>query len=108
MGRLSEIDKLPEEHRCIAEACIRQHRYGQIDKVVEILAEQGISVARSSVHRHGRKLSECDMMCASPEEGTVVTIVERQSGAVRVVNTQANAEAVATLIATFKFPEPIS
>ena len=54
------------------------------------------------------KLREKDATLATPEEGTIVTIVERGSGEVRLVKTAASAEAIATLIMTFRPNQPIS
>lgn len=77
---------------------IRAYRYLDLDGIVEELEEQGISLARSSVHRYLVDLRERDSMCAQPAEDTIVTIVERSTGVVRVIKTAATAEALVSLI----------
>jgi len=102
MGRLTSIDKLPEHERMAVDRCIREHRYMGIENMVLALVEQGIKVNRSSLHRYTVKLRDKDATLATPDEGTIVTIVERATGQVRLVKCAASAEAIATLIMTFR------
>jgi len=99
---------LPEAERIAIDRSIREHRYMLLDEIVADLTAQGITVGRSSLHRYVVKLREKDATLATPEEGTIVTIVERSSGEVRLVKTAASAEAIATLIMTFRPNRPIS
>ena len=108
MGRLLKIELLPEAERIAIDRSIREHRYMLLDEIVADLTAQGIVVGRSSLHRYVVKLRENDATLATPEEGTIVTIVERGSGEVRLVNTAASAEAIATLIMTFRPNQHIS
>lgn len=108
MGRNTKIEQGPEHERIAIDRCIRAHRYLGIDKMVADLAEQGVSVNRSSLQRYMSKLREKDATLATPEEGTIVTIVERASGEVRLVKSAASADSIATLIMTFKPNRPIS
>ncbi len=108
MGRNTKIETGPEHERIAIDRCIREHRYMGIDNMVADLAEQGVSVNRSSLQRYMQKLREKDASLATPEEGTIVTIVERASGQVRLVKTAASADAIATLIMTFRPNRPIS
>jgi hypothetical protein len=108
MGRLLKIELLPEAERIAIDRSIREHRYMLLDEIVADLAAQKIAVGRSSLHRYVVKLREKDATLATPEEGTIVTIVERGSGEVRLVKTAASAEAIATLIMTFRPNQPIS
>lgn len=84
MGRLLKIELLPEAERIAIDRSIREHRYMLLDEIVADLAAQGIVVGRSSLHRYVVKLREKDATLATPEEGTIVTIVERGSGEVTV------------------------
>lgn len=79
-----------------------------LDDMVTDLAAQGISVNRSSLYRYMLKLREKDATLATPEEGTIVTIIERATGEVRLVKSAASADAIATLIMTFRPNCPIS
>ena len=108
MGRLTGIEMLQEHEKMAVDRCIREHRYVGLDDMVSTLDEQGIKVTRSSLHRYLLKLRDRDATLATPEEGTIVTIVERATGEVRLVKTAASAESIATLIMTFRPNRPIS
>jgi hypothetical protein len=108
MGRNTKIEQGPEHERIAIDRCIREHRYMGLDRMVADLAAQGLSVNRSSLQRYMSKLREKDANLATPEEGTIVTIVERASGEVRLVKSAASADAIATLIMTFRPNRPIS
>ena len=108
MGRNTKIDKGPDHERIAIDRCIREHRYMGLDDMVSALAAQGVSVNRSSLHRYMLNLREKDANLASPEEGTIVTIVERSTGQVRLVKSEASADSIATLIMTFRPNRPIS
>jgi hypothetical protein len=108
MGRNTKIESGPEHERMAIDRCIREHRYMGLDDMVFDLAAQGITVNRSSLHRYMLKLRDRDSTLAAPEEGTIVTIIERSTGEVRLVKSAASAEAIATLIMTFRPNRPIS
>ncbi|MBD3893910.1 hypothetical protein [Hydrogenophaga sp.] len=65
-------------------------------------------MSRSSLHWYVFALKEKDVNLASPEQGTIVTIVERSTGEVRLVKSAASAESIATLIMSFRPNQPIS
>ncbi len=79
---------------------IREHRYVNLAQVQDQLEKDGLSVKKSTLHRYVVQLRERDALCARPEEDTIVTIVERSTGEVRVVKTAISAEAVAALLAS--------
>jgi hypothetical protein len=108
MSRPTKIEQGPEHIRIAIDRCIREHRYMGIDDMHTDLAAQGVSVTRSSLHRYMLKLRDKDATLATPEEGTIVTIVERATGEVRLVKSVASADAIATLIMTFRPNRPIS
>lgn len=75
MGRNTKIEQGPEHERIAIDRCIREHRYLGLDDMALDLAAQGIKVNRSSLHRYMLKLREKDATLATPDEGTIVTIV---------------------------------
>jgi hypothetical protein len=99
MGRASKVDQLLPEQQSVVDRCIRAYRYRDLDFLLADLKEQGFVMSRSALHRYVSRLQKRDSLCASPEEGTIVTIVERGTGAVRVLKTAATGQAVAALIA---------
>lgn len=105
MSRLSKIQQCDMPTLLAIDRCIRANRYQNIDQIVEQLAAEGIQVARSTLHRHMVRLHARDAMTAHPEEDTVVTIVERSTGLVRVVKTSATAEALVAMIEGKKRPQ---
>ena len=98
MNRISTIKRLDLASRTIVDRVIRSHNYLDVNKIVEELQADGIKVPRSTLHRYLVGLRERDALCAQPMEDTVVTIVERSTGLVRVIKTSATAEALVTLI----------
>lgn len=85
MGRHCSIRTLGPAKSNTVDQVIRAYRYIHLDDMVLELADRGIKIARSTLHRYLRALRERDMLCARPEEGTIVTIVERATGEVRVI-----------------------
>lgn len=85
MGRHCSIQALGTAKISIVDQVIRDHGYIQLDDIVGELAQREIKLARSTLHRYLRELRQRDLLCATPEEGTIVTIVERATGEVRVV-----------------------
>ena len=105
MGRRNSIDKLPPKVRSAVIDCIRAHRHFTLDEIILALEERGfMDVSRSSLHRFLPRLDKNDALLANPEEGTIVTIVERGSGEVRTVNSSASGLAIATLIKELGLP----
>lgn len=98
MGRTSTAKRLTPTDQQALNLAIRASSYVDLDKVRAQLQGGGITLSRSSLYRYAAKLRERDAMTATPEEGTVVTIVERPSGFVQVVKTSMHGDAVAALI----------
>lgn len=98
MGRISSIHRMDDQQRAVVDRCIREHRYTGLSDIAATLADQGITIPRSNLHRHLSALREKDALVASPDEGTIVTIVERGTGEVRVLKTTASGQAIAAMI----------
>ncbi len=109
MGRRSSIEKLSPEVRTAVIDCIRAHRHFTLDEIIFTLEERGFTeVSRSSLHRFLPSLDKKDALCANPDEGTIVTIVERGSGEVRTVKSSASGLAIDELIKKIGFPDNVS
>jgi hypothetical protein len=103
MGRISTLFYLSPEHQESLKACIRSHQYVNLDLMMVDLKKRGITgITRSALHRHVVNFKESDALCASPDEGTVVTIIERGSGEVRVIKTCASGLSIATMLEKIK------
>lgn len=99
MGRNSKIELLPAEEQSKVHEIIRAHRYLILDNILEDIKALGIrGVSRSALGRYVPRLKAQDFIKAAPDEGTVVTIVERSTGKVLVVTTAAAADLVAEKI----------
>ena len=98
MGRISTIKRLDLSSRATVDRVIRAHAYLDVDRIVAELEAEGIELARSTLHRYLVGLRERDALCAQPGEDTVITIVERSTGVVRVIKTSASADALVSLI----------
>ncbi|MBK6567961.1 hypothetical protein [Candidatus Aalborgicola defluviihabitans] len=109
MGRRSNIDKLPPELHTVAIDCIRAHRHFTLDEMMFSLKELGFTqISRAALHRFLPELDKKDALCANPNEGTIVTIVERGTGEVRTVRSSASGLAIQTLIAKIGLPDRVS
>lgn len=109
MGIVSTIDKLEIPLQMQVNDCIRTHRYIQLDDILVSIKKLGIDgMNRSSLHRHIVKLKVRDSLNAKPSEGTIITIVERATGEVRVIKSSAPAVAIASLIAKINESRNIS
>lgn len=109
MGRRSKIDTLPPELHTAVIDCIRAHRHLTLDEMMSALAERGFNqISRAGLHRFLSTLDDKDALCANPNEGTVVSIVERGTGEVRTVLSSASGLAIATLIKKLGLPDTVS
>ena len=99
MGRASNILYLSPEQRAIVDACIRRHHYVDIVVAVAELEAKGIELSKSGLHRYALKLKERDALHAGTQDGTIVIIVERGTGAVTTLTTGASRDAIAGMIA---------
>ncbi len=99
MGRLTAFHYLSLEDQERVNKCIRIHQYSNLDWMMSDLKECGVTgFSRGALHRQVLRLKEADALCANPNEGTVVTIIERGSGSVRIIKTSASGLAVATIL----------
>ena len=98
MGRLGTVRQLTQEQQSTIDRCIRAHRYLDLDAIVMTLKDMEVTLARSTLHRYVSQLRRKDSLCALPDEGTIVTLVERGTGEVRIVKTAASAVALAAMI----------
>jgi hypothetical protein len=109
MGNVSKIAKLDLQLQMQINDCIRAHSYIQIDVILRALKELGFEgIHRSNLHCYIVKLKAQDALTANPNEGTVITIVERATGEVRVIKSSASAVAIASMIAKINVPPNIS
>lgn len=100
MGRRSTIDTLPPEVKAAVLNYIRSHRHFTLDAMLADLKEQGfVQLSRSALGRFLPKFDSRNELCANPGEGTIVTIVERGTGEVRVVKSSVSGFALEALIA---------
>lgn len=99
MTRRSFMDALPANQKAKAIAVLRANRHQSLDWITAALSEQvGVETSRSAVHRALAKLNAYDRRSAATGEGTVVTIVERATGEIRLVTTGLPASTVEGLI----------
>lgn len=98
MGRASTVKKMKPEHRIVVEDTIRKHNYLGLDEMVVELEKKGIMITRSTLHRYLQRLEAKDHLLAGPDEATIITIVERGTGEVRVIKTSASASILANII----------
>lgn len=109
MGRRSKIDKLPPELQAKVIDCIRVNRHFTLNEIIFSLQERGFTqVSRSALQRFLIGLDEKDALCANPNEGTIVTIVERGTGEVRTVKCSASGLAIEAMIRKIGLPELVS
>jgi hypothetical protein len=109
MGRRCSIEKLSPELRTVVIDCIRANRHFTLNEIIFSLKERGITeVSRSALQRFLPGLDKKDALCASPNEGTIVTIVERGTGEVRTVKSSASGLAIETMIAKIGLPAKVS
>ena len=99
MGRLSTLFYLSPEQQESLKSCIRAHQYVNLGRMMDDLGKRGIEgISRSALHRIASQLREADALLAGPNEGTIITIMERVSGEVRVLKTSSSGLSVATLL----------
>lgn len=109
MGRRSTIGKLPPEQRTAVINCIRANRHFTLDEIMFSLKESGFTqLSRSSLGRFLPDLDRMDALCANPNEGTIVTIVERGSGEVRTVKSSASGLAIEQLLKKMELSAGVS
>ena len=109
MGRRAKIDKLPPELHTAAIDCIRAHRHLTINEIVRVFEERGFpKISRSAIQRFLPGLDKKDALCANPNEGTIVMIVERGTGEVRTVKSSASGLAIEAMIKKLTLRDALS
>lgn len=99
MTRRSFVDALAADKQVAAVALLRANRHLSLDQVKEALEKElGIQASRSAVHRFLVKLAAYDRRRAAKNEDTIITIVERTTGEVRIISTSLPASTVEALI----------
>lgn len=98
MGRIFSIHYLEPEQHAKVDACLRRHRFANLDAMLAELQADGISISRSALHRYARDLKARDVEQVGTADNTVVVIMERASGTVRTITTAASGAAIAALI----------
>ncbi|KAB2905597.1 MAG: helix-turn-helix domain-containing protein [Burkholderiaceae bacterium] len=99
MSRKSAFDSLAPELQTRVIALVRANRHKSLDDIKAVLtASEGITISRSAIHRTLTKLNARDHLVALPAEQTVVTVVDRVSGEVRVVKTAIPAAVIEAMI----------
>lgn len=104
MGRVSLITRLPPEQQSRVDALLRRYQYGSIDLVNEELAEAGVAISRSALHRHAQRLRDADSLRANAPDSTVVVIMDLRTGTATQVRTSATPAAVISAIGTLGPP----
>lgn len=109
MGKHHSIDCLAPAQLELVKQCIRAHRYMLLDSMLAALCAQGIEgISRSALSRYVPRLKAEDSLKADTDEETIITIVERSTGAVRIIKTGASAATVAAQIEKLRRPAPLS
>lgn len=98
MGRIFSIKQLDPHTQLEVDRTIRSHGYVNLDKMLEALTAKGLIISRSSLYRYVVDLRARDALTAHPDEGTIITVVERSTGQVRVVKTSMSADSVVALL----------
>lgn len=88
MGRKSTFESQEPQKQASILAFIRANRHLGIDDIrAGLLESEGFDMARSTLHRTITKINARDQLLARADEQTVVTVVDRVSGDVRVIKT---------------------
>lgn len=98
MGRFAKIKMLSPQEFSRVNDVIRAHHYGQLDTMVSVLLEAGISVSRAGLHRYTRKLEQQDGAKCQDENITVVVIMTRATGATDTILTTCSAAQIRSAI----------
>ncbi len=99
MGQKSTIDKLDSAKKAKIYQCIQANRHLNLDDLIDLIQDLKIvDLSRSALGRYLQKLDARASLCAEPNQATIVTIVERGSGEVRIVKTWASGSLIASLI----------
>ncbi|WP_200225585.1 phage protein Gp27 family protein [Rubrivivax gelatinosus] len=104
MSRKSSILYLSREDHVKVDACVRRHRFVNYSGMQAELRAAGIDVSRSALHRYVQKVQAGDAAPPVASAACVVVIVERASGAVRSLTTEASGEQIEAAIRSLNPP----
>lgn len=99
MGRSSKVIQMPPEHQARIDALLRRYQYGCIDLVMDQLAADEISIARSTLHRYAKRLQSLDGLTGNGPDSTVVVVIDLRTGSSTQVRTAAKPATVIAAIA---------
>ncbi len=110
MGRRHTVSSLPADKQTAVLDCIRAYRYLTLDGMLAELEKHGLAgiISRSALHRFLPELDKRDALRANPDEGTIITIVERGTGEVRTVKSSASGAAIEEMIVKLTLLDPVS
>ena len=100
MGRNSTMQQMTAEDNARADACIRQHRFININAIKAALEAEGIQISRAALHRYMQRLAKRDGLNFGSENDTVIVVMQRSTGAVVQLSTTATIEMVVSHIAS--------
>lgn len=104
MGRSSKVIQMPPEHQARIDALLRRYQYTCIDLVIELLATDGISIARTTLHRYAKRLESMDGLTGNGPDSTVVVVIDLRTGSATQVRTSAKPSTVIAAIADLHPP----
>lgn len=104
MGRSSKVIQMPPEHQARIDALLRRYQYTCIDLVIELLAADGISIARTTLHRYAKRLESMDGLTGNGPDSTVVVVIDLRTGSATQVRTAAKPSTVIAAIADLHPP----
>ncbi len=98
MGNLSFANRLSLADRHAVDQLLRERQFYGIDEALTALQEQGIQVTRSALGRYMK--AQRDRSAEMPEGSppTVVTVVDRATGAARILHSELSLDEIETLI----------
>lgn len=98
MGRFYAVNYLSPEQHCAVDACIRRHRFCGIETILAELAQSGIKLSKSGLHRYMQDMRSKDSLHTGTTDNTIIIIVERDSGTTKTLSTGATAAAIVAMI----------
>lgn len=98
MGRFYAVNYLTPSQHAAVDACIRRRRFCGLEAILAELAESGIKLSKSGLHRYMLDMRAKDSLHTGSIDNTIVTIVERDSGTTKTLSTGATAAAIVAMI----------
>ncbi|ENO97565.1 MAG: DUF3486 family protein [Thauera sp.] len=98
---------LPPDRQGQVDALIRRYGYVCINQVREELASIGVTVSRSALHRHAKRLQAADLQSPQRLAETVVIVLNASSDAPIAVRTSASAETVISAVGALGLPASV-